>query len=124
MSAPHPPAATTGVSVDPAALARVLDAETRAVAAGEPLPAPGTKLILLAALEAGRVGPANADALRALSLAAGRNRAALAARRNAARALLGDLNARLADAADDGTYTRAQALGLTRLPDPSTGAAR
>ena len=113
-------AAAPAVTVVVDALARALDDETAALAAGEPLPPPGTKLVLLAALENGtlagadRAEPVDRAALELLSAAARRNRAALAARRDAARSMLDDLYARLAEAADDGTYTRADALGLAR----------
>lgn len=94
-----------------ASLARALDAETEALAGGGPPVDPSLKLALLDTLDDAGFDRA---ALDALARAARRNQAALAVRRDAARALLADLHARLADAADDGTYTRAEALGLPR----------
>lgn len=94
-----------------AALAHALDAETDALAGGAPPADPSIKLALLDALVDEAPDPA---ALQTLAHAARRNAAALAVRRDAAQSLLVDLHARLADAADDGTYTRAEVLGLSR----------
>ena len=112
------PATTSdAIGIDVAALVAALDAETDALASGAPPPPPTTKLVLLATLESARAGAVDRDALEALSLAARRNQAALARRRDASRALLDDLHRRLAEAADDGTYSRAEVLGLVRAPD-------
>ena len=108
------PVPTPAPSAHIAAPTRALNAETDALAAGAALPPVSTKLVLLASLEAAPAGAGDREALDALALAARRNRAALAVRRDAARALLDDLHGRLAEAGDDGTYTRAQALGLAR----------